>query len=128
MSYECYDVADGGSGATEDPNAARKKELQEKIDYLNSKKEQLEGYKDDLTQTEKGLNENVFDPVNSYKLSVDNNWAGANYDTAVEKKDTMNSNLKTYRMDVLDVIRQIGLAISDLEAKIGELSSELASL
>ncbi len=128
MSYECVNIADGGTGVPEDPNAQRRKELQELIDYLTTKKEELEGYKDDLTALEKTLNENVFDPVNSYKLSVDNNWAGNNYDKAVKMKDTMNSNLKFYRMDVLDVIRQIGLAISDLEAKIGELNSELASL
>ncbi len=132
MSAEINDQIGGGgsSPVEEDPNAARKAELQGQIDYYNGIKDQLETIKGQIETDQTGITDNVTTPIiEPYDLSGgDMDWQGKQYEAAEGKRMTIGLGLGTYQSLVTSVIADIGKAIEKIEKKVGELQAELNSL
>lgn len=132
MSAEINDQLGGGgsSPVEEDPNAARKAELQGQIDYYSGIKAQLETIKDEISKNQDGITDNVTNPIiEPYDLSGGElDWQGKQYDAAEQKRITIGLGLGTYQSLVTSVMTDIGKAIEKLEKKIGDLQSELDRL
>ena len=55
-------------------------------------------------------------------------WKGANYSLAMEKRSTISSNLATYRGEIGTLDGEISEAIAELAEKIQELEEEIKRL
>ena len=85
-----YNAADSGYSVPEDPNAQRKRDLQDEINELNGKISTLEGYRDAITEAQSNLKKEVIDPISApYDLQEENKWRGAQYDVAKGMFDTI---------------------------------------
>ena len=124
-----YNAADSGYSVPEDPNAQRKRDLQDEINELNGKISTLEGYRDAITEAQSNLKKEVIDPISApYDLQEENKWRGAQYDVAKGMFDTINTNLGDFDGDVTKVVGDIQKAIDELTEKRDAKQAELDSL
>ena len=90
----------------------------------------LEELRDELIWQRTKLQEYVKSPVEQYMLAggSSEDWKGANFTIAVDKKNTLNSALGNYAGDAATLNSQIDRAIQDVSNKIDALNREIDRL
>ncbi len=98
--------------------------------YYEGIKKTLEELQGELASQNEKLEEDSYKPERMYMLSGESgeDWKGANYSLAQEKRSTISSNLSTYQGEIGTLDGEITEAIIELEEKIQELEEEIKRL